>query len=151
MPFRPRTRVLVPVDFSALAFGALQAASEYVERPERITIVHVMVPISPSEPGNVWGRVDDASRERHVREALAKALSGTAFAGCPVEVRVGNPARQIAEVAVAVEAELVVLPSHGRTGLAHLALGSVAERVVRLAPCPVLTLRGEWPGKPAEE
>jgi nucleotide-binding universal stress UspA family protein len=58
-----------------------------------------------------------------------------------LEVVFGAPAEEIAQFAQRDQSELIVLPSHGRTGLARLMIGSVAERVVRLAHCPVLVLR----------
>jgi nucleotide-binding universal stress UspA family protein len=58
-----------------------------------------------------------------------------------VEVRIGDPGAEIVKVATELKAGLIVMPSHGRTGLKHLLLGSVAERVVRTATCPVLVLR----------
>jgi universal stress protein A len=56
-------------------------------------------------------------------------------------VNMGVPAQRILETATAESVDLIVMAMHGRTGLGHLVLGSVAERVVRLAPCPVLTIR----------
>lgn len=58
-----------------------------------------------------------------------------------MEVRIGDPGVEIVKVATELKAGLIVMPSHGRTGLKHLLLGSVAERVVRTATCPVLVLR----------
>ena len=59
-----------------------------------------------------------------------------------VDVEFGDPGNQIVDFAERISAELIVIPSHGRTGIERLLLGSVAERVARLAPCPVLVLRG---------
>jgi universal stress protein A len=56
-------------------------------------------------------------------------------------VTMGIPYQNIVEMATAESVDLIVMATHGRTGLGHLVLGSVAERVVRLAPCPVLTIR----------
>jgi len=66
-----------------------------------------------------------------------------AVAGFLVErfVVEGHPPTEIAHIAREMEADLIVMGTHGRTGMAHLFMGSVAERVVRTAPCPVLTLR----------
>jgi universal stress protein A len=58
-----------------------------------------------------------------------------------VEVRLGTATDQIVGAAVDYGSDLVVMGTHGRTGLEHLLLGSVAEQVIRLAPCPVLTVR----------
>ena len=64
-----------------------------------------------------------------------------------VEVAVGHPADTIVRVAQERGADLIVMGTHGRTGLQHVLLGSVAEKVVRLAPCPVLTVRDKNPGR----
>ena len=56
-------------------------------------------------------------------------------------VRFGDPASEIVDFASGIAADIIVLPSHGRTGLTHLLIGSVAERVIRLAKCPVLVLK----------
>jgi nucleotide-binding universal stress UspA family protein len=53
----------------------------------------------------------------------------------------GSPFRKIIETAEAEHVDLIVMATHGRTGLSHLVMGSVAERVIRTAPCPVLTIR----------
>ena len=89
----------------------------------------------------VWNMVDDATRKSHVLDALKERLADARYQGVEMRVEVGDPGRQITEVAEEVGADLVVVPSHGRTGLTRLLLGSVAERVVRLAHCPVLVLR----------
>ena len=60
-----------------------------------------------------------------------------------VKSRTGSPPRRIVDVARERDIDLIVMGTRGRTGLAHIVMGSVAERVVRLAPCPVLTLRQE--------
>jgi nucleotide-binding universal stress UspA family protein len=56
-------------------------------------------------------------------------------------VNMGVPSQRIVETATAEQVDPIVMATHGRTGLSHLVLGSVAERVVRMAPCPVLTIR----------
>jgi nucleotide-binding universal stress UspA family protein len=97
-----------------------------------------------TEPGVLWGRVDDASRTEHATEALRKVVTERGFGDVPVHVRIsasGNAATEIVRVAEELSARLIVLPSHGRHGLSRLAIGSVAERVVRFAHCPVLVLR----------
>ncbi len=81
-----------------------------------------------------------------LREQAYTALQAflpTQMAHHAVELRVlvGHPFERILEIAVHEKVALIVLGTHGRTGLAHLIMGSVAERVVRLAPCPVLTVQ----------
>ena len=84
-------------------------------------------------------------RER-AYEAL-QAFLPPRLSQCPVELRVvvGHPFERIVETAVREPAGLIVLGTHGRTGLSRVAMGSVAERVVRLAPCPVLTVKMPTP------
>ena len=76
------------------------------------------------------------------------------FGHCPTFehhlTRFGDPGHQIAQYAEEAKADLIVLPSHGRSGLQRLLIGSVAERVVRHAPCPVLVVRGRCDNKPKD-
>lgn len=81
--------------------------------------------------------------ERDVRRELARLLPAAEAAHVDVIrlVDMGAPYQKIVETATAEPVDLMVMATHGRTGLSHLVLGSVAERVVRLAPCPELTIR----------
>jgi universal stress protein A len=85
--------------------------------------------------------VDDLERQARLDLAhlLPKADSAKVEVMCLIAV--GTPYYKIVEVAEAEKVDLVVMATHGRTGLGHLLLGSVAEKVVRTAPCPVLTIR----------
>ena len=71
-----------------------------------------------------------------MRQRLAELTPGV-----HLDVMIGNPGHMIAERAEELDAGLIVIPSHGRTGLKHIVFGSVAERVVSRAGCPVLTVR----------
>ena len=73
--------------------------------------------------------------------ALKQRLADAKYQGIQLSVVLGEPAHGIANFAEEKKAELIVIPSHGRTGITRLLIGSVAERVVRLAHCPVLVLR----------
>jgi nucleotide-binding universal stress UspA family protein len=100
-------------------------------------------------------QVDGGGGPCHLSTALRNEMQGRAQReltrllpegpGAPVDtacqVIVGVPPQQILEAAVAKQVDLIVMATHGRTGLSHLVMGSVAERVVRTAPCPVLTIR----------
>lgn len=140
-------RILVPTDFSeparkALAYGEALAAAFGAS----LEVLHVV-----SEPPMGWaveGYVPppQAYREGLLKSAadqLAAELSGQGTKGKPVKqvVRLGNPFTEITRYAQAEEVDLVVMGTHGRGMIAHLLMGSVAERVVRTAPCPVLTVR----------
>ena len=132
--------ILAPTDFSAPATQAVTAAFELAQTfRAKLSLLHVIeVPVYAIEVS-----LPLADLERNARRALACLLPEAAAAGVEVIrlVDVGVPFQKILETARAEQADLIVMATHGRTGLGHLVLGSVAERVVRLAPCPVLTLR----------
>jgi nucleotide-binding universal stress UspA family protein len=94
-----------------------------------------------SEPTVV---LDDYGEETlaRLRDLVPEAFRGS----WDVAIAVGRPADTIVRFARERHADLIVMATHGRTGLGHAVLGSVAEKVVRLAPCPVLTVK--WPGNP---
>jgi universal stress protein A len=103
-----------------------------------------------SRPGGVRHRVaviDDAARRDHdearrrARHDVEAFLESRAFPATAIVVREGLPQRAILEVAAHHDSDLVIVGSHGRTGLAHRRLGSVSEAVVREAPCDVLVVR----------
>ena len=141
MNWLPKTKVLVPVDFSDLSLEAVDEALELVEDPSHLHVVHVLPALTPTEPGVIWNTVDDANREEHASEVLSKRFAGEKYRGLQMHVAFGDPGHEIARFAEEEGVELIVVPSHGRTGLTRLLIGSTAERVVRLAHCPVLVLR----------
>ncbi|MFT7520616.1 MAG: nucleotide-binding universal stress UspA family protein [Kiritimatiellia bacterium] len=143
--YPPRT-VLVPIDFSDLSFEALDTALRMVGTPERLHLVHVTPPIIPPGPGVAWSTVDDQTRVAHIAEAMHKELDDRGMQAAGVHVVVGAPAYEIAKKAAMLKVDLVVLSSHGRTGFSRFALGSVAERLVRLCTCPVLVLKQDFGG-----
>jgi nucleotide-binding universal stress UspA family protein len=136
-------RVLVPFDFSAESTSAVQMALTLAETPEDVFVLHVLPEMTATEPGVVWGTIDDEHRCQHAHAELRKRLESLNATGIHAEVAIGNPGHVIAEQAEKTAAGLIIIPSHGRTGMKRLLLGSVAERVVRLAKCPVLVLKPE--------
>jgi nucleotide-binding universal stress UspA family protein len=137
----PKHRVVVPVDFSDESFAAIDTALELVADAAHVSLIYVLPVIDPAEPGVIWTTVDDESRRHHAELALAERLTDSRYADIRREIAFGDPGHEIADFAQRERADLIVLPSHGRTGLKRLLIGSVAERVVRLAHCPVLVLR----------
>jgi nucleotide-binding universal stress UspA family protein len=135
--------VLVPFDFSDAAREALTVARSFVDDPSKLQVVYVMPPPTPPAPGLRWGELDVESMRARAFGALNDAVESADIQGCDTRVLVGQPARALVDFARDEGSELVVIPSHGRTGLDRWLMGSVAERVVRLAPCPVLVLRAE--------
>ncbi len=137
----PKNSIVVPIDFSEESLKAVEIALTMVRGPSRVHVIHVLPTISDAETGSQWGQIDEHARCEHAEETLRSRLSDERYQGVDVLVTVGDPGQEITEFAQSIVADLIVLPSHGRTGLARLLIGSVAERVVRLAHCPVLVLK----------
>ncbi len=135
-------RILFPTDFSKLSEAALEYAAALArDSGGRLLIVHVepLIPFGESE-------MYFASLESNT-DALRKLLEfqQPRDGGIPCEYRLlrGPAADEIVRLARQEQADLIVMATHGRTGLIHLLMGSVAEAVVRCAHCPVLTFRPE--------
>ncbi len=143
--------VVVPYDFSDYAKAALRKAESLVDDPSQIHVIHVLPFMIPTEPGVVWATVDDKDRIRHATQAMSDELSVEEFGHLHLEVRLGDPGQVVSELAEELTAEMIVLGSHGRTGLTRMVLGSVAERVTRLAHCPVLVVKLPIAAVPAAE
>ncbi len=133
--------VLVPFDFSEASKEALQVAGTFVDDPSHVSVLHVVAPPLPTTPGIVWGSFDEEDLKARAFESLRQALSDAGCGGFEGHVAVGRAADEIVELARGEGTELIVIPSHSRRGVERLLLGSVSERVVRMAPCPVLVLR----------
>jgi len=141
MTYFPKKCVVVPVDFSPESLAAVEVGRKLVDSPQHLHIVHVLIDITPLEAGEVWGVIDPQARVEQVEKILREKLAAPHYQGLHMAVLLGEPAHGIANYAQEKHAELIVIPSHGRTGITRLLIGSVAERVVRLAHCPVLVLR----------
>ncbi len=141
MTWAPRSNVLVPFDFSADSLTALETALELAVGPEAVHVIHVLPDLSPMEPGVIWETVSDKDRARHAEEQLRQKIAGAKFQGVTPHIVFGDAGSAIADFAEKQKVDLIVMPSHGRTGLSRLLIGSVADRVMRLSHCPVLVLR----------
>lgn len=169
MPF---SHVLVPTDFSDPAHRALNYALEEARlHHARVTLLHILSHHTDTEvyyitgaPGTqpgfdpvLGGRLSvppdphpTVIRNDHnevvltqLRDLMPASFSGT----WEVEIATGHPAETIVRIAQEKGADLIVMGTHGRTGLQHVLLGSVAEKVVHLASCPVMTVRHDTPDK----
>ncbi len=136
-----KSKILVPVDFSDQSLAAVDTTLEIAEDPANIHVVHVLHEPQSGHPDAIWVTIDHAKRRDHAMHELASALSDQRYEKITKHVVFGFPGVRIAELAQELGVELIVLPSHGRTGMKRLLIGSVAERVTRLAHCPVLILR----------
>ncbi len=141
-------RILVPFDFSEPARNALAAARELaVSQGGLLHVVHVVEPIMephPYVPAHYRsGAFDLPQLVARVRQDLDSIVAEAAGSDVEYDVDVleGKPAWRIPEHAESIAADLIVIATHGRTGLSRFFLGSVTERVVRGAGCPVLTLK----------
>lgn len=140
MTWAPRKLVLAPIDLVEDNFESLDTALEFADA-KAVHALYVLPDLSPLEMGELWTMVNDDSRIRQAKIAMKERLADPKYANIVHDVRMGDPGGAIAEAAKELGADLIVIPSHGRTGIARMFLGSVAERVIRLAHCPVLVLR----------
>ena len=142
------TRIVVPTDFSSASQSALEYAIDLATRYGAvIDLLHVVEEpayLASSPDGYFAGlpALRDQMREDGQRQLAATAQVCTA-ANVPYDTAIvsGRPATSIVQQAADRAADLIVMGTHGRSGLDHFILGSVAERVIRSAPCPVLTVR----------
>jgi nucleotide-binding universal stress UspA family protein len=133
---------IVPLDFSAYSDRALDYAMGLAKQLQtRLTLLHVIYMPRLGEAELNSYIADLEAESRRPMEACLKRVQDAGLEGGMALVH-GVPFREIIEVAKAKQADLIIMGTHGRTGLEHLIIGSVAERVIRLAPCPVLVTRG---------
>lgn len=141
MNWLKKKSVLVPIDLGTKSETAVDTALETVDSPGSVHTVYVAPDITIMEPGVVWGEITDESRQRHLEDEFKKRFADEKYSQVDFHVAFGDAGHCIVEYAEEIGAGLIVMPSHGRTGLSRLLIGSVAERVLRLAHCPVLILR----------
>lgn len=141
MGWFPKKTVVVPIDFSDASLEAAKLGQELVGDRGTLHVIHVLPELSPMEPGVIWHTVDDESRSRHAQEAIEKRLSEAGLKGASISIGFGDPSKEVVRFAEKLGAELIVLPSKGRGGAIRVLLGSVAERILHLAHCPVLVLK----------
>lgn len=145
----PFQRILAPTDFSEPSLSGLKVAGELArENNAELLLLHVVAPVrsipstgppvhSGFEMSSVMEELEDGARQsldEMVKEKTAEGIRARA------EVIQGNPADEIASAADKEGADVIVIATHGWTGWRRFVFGSVAEKVVRLASCPVLTI-----------
>jgi nucleotide-binding universal stress UspA family protein len=135
-------RILAPTDFSAYSTEAMEYACSLVEKYNaELHLLHVLEMHASSTPVFAGG-LALTSRVQESREAAEKELLKVASGHDAIRTTVvGPPFLEILRYARDNEIDLIVMGTHGRSGLAHVLVGSVAERVVRKSSCPVLTVR----------
>ena len=137
--------ILVATDFGAASGEAVALAASLASTfAAQLTLLHTWeVPVYPYMEFVNTSDVTDAI-EKAANNALAEALEAVKkqVPHATAVLKMGLPWQQVLDVAAARDADLVIMGTHGRRGLSHFVLGSIAEKVVRLCPVPVLTVRG---------
>jgi len=138
--------ILVPVDFSDHARAVIEWATHFAtEQKSKLVLFHAYhLPVEFQQlegaylPPDFWANV-----KAEAQESLGRYEAELREKGCSVEsvVREGYAATAIVDEAIEREADLIVIGTHGLSGLKHMLIGSIAERVVQKAPCPVLTVK----------
>lgn len=140
------TRILVPIDMSVFSVTALQYAEDIAEHfGAEIVVLHI------AEEDDIAARIPKKERDQmsqqeidqRVKSMVAHMLMdhNVVTQSMRIEIRHGSPAEKIVSAVPEIHADLIVMCTHGRSGLSHVLMGSVAEKVVRNASCPVLTLK----------
>ncbi|HIG30966.1 MAG TPA: universal stress protein [Verrucomicrobiales bacterium] len=140
-------KILVPTDFSERSQKALKYALQFAKQfKSEITLLHV---VEVRFAGSEAGVVDLIQLESDLRESgkiqleqLARNVASE-MVKIRTEIRIGIPYMEITEMADEKKIDMLVVSTHGYTGLKHVFMGSTAERIIRHAPCPVLTVRLE--------
>jgi len=149
----PLRKIVIPTDFSESSLGVIELLGAIgLPVDAKILFLHVfqenvliepMLDMAPEDEGLRGSRVSEALE--YLRAIAADRIPGSHRVECIV--RRGSPATEIVKLAEHHNAGLIVMATHGRSGLAHMFLGSVAERVVRTSQVPVLTWRPPEMGK----
>ena len=134
-------KILYATDFSTTGQTALEMATSLArDRGATLLIVHVEEPPVAYGGGEFYYGMEEPSREE-LRKMLADVVPPDPTVACERCLAVGTPAEAIVDLAESEGAELIIMATHGRTGLGRMLMGSVAEAVVRKAKCPVLTVK----------
>ncbi|NOX65544.1 MAG: universal stress protein [Chlorobi bacterium] len=140
-------KILVPIDFSDYSKKALQYTVKFANSfNAELFLIYVIEPIiypADLSMGQIVippSEVNMDEKAKSELEELAKTEIGDSLQ-YNIMVKTGKPFQEIIETAAEVDADLIIIATHGHTGVEHLLFGSTAEKVVRKAPCPVLTLR----------
>ncbi len=141
------SKVLVPIDFSDYSKSALKYAVSFVKHfSAQLILVYVVEPVI-YPPDFSMGQIAIPSVDLDMDKRAIDELNKLAEQEIPSEIKVksvvktGKPFIEIIETASEQDVDLIIIATHGHTGMEHILFGSTAEKVVRKAPCPVLTLR----------
>jgi universal stress protein A len=141
-------KILVPLDFSNHSRKALNYAVKLAGQfGSEVTVVNVVAPVIYAEGMVLPAAMENLDRvsEEHARSELDKVAEDVRShqVTCDTHVLLGHPSDEIVNFAKKQETDLLLITTHGRTGLQHFLLGSTAERILRHAPCPVMVVRDQ--------
>jgi nucleotide-binding universal stress UspA family protein len=140
-------KILFPTDFSTLGQTALEMATDLAkQRGAKLVIAHVEEPPMAYGGGELYYGLEAPNREE-IQRMLNEVIPTDPAVGYEHRLMIGTPATAIVHLAEQEHVDMIVMPTHGRTGLFRLLMGSVAEEVVRKAKCPVLTVKAAVPAK----
>ena len=138
-------KILFPTDFSTLGQTALKMATSLArDRGAKLLIVHVEEPPVAYGGGELYYGIDEPNRDE-LKRMLDEVVPTDPAVGYEHRLMIGSPANAIVHLAEKEGVDMIVMPTHGRTGLLRVLMGSVAEEVVRKAKCPVLTVKATAP------
>ncbi|NTW49519.1 MAG: universal stress protein [Chlorobiales bacterium] len=139
-------KILCTTDFSDASKNALRYANEFARSMDAtVIILHIVEPRPIATDMSVAYIPIETDLEKAAEDDLAQLVIDEKYKGVTAKrlVLIGEPAEMILQQAKALDVDLIILGSHGRTGLTRLLMGSVAEAVVRKAPCPVLIIKAK--------
>jgi nucleotide-binding universal stress UspA family protein len=140
-------KILVPIDFSDYSKSSLKYAVNYAKHFQAsLILVYVIEPvIYPPDfsMGQIAIPTPGLEMDKRAKEELDKLAEKEIPSGVSVKkiIKTGKPFVEIIETAAEEDVDLIIIATHGHSGVEHILFGSTAEKVVRKAPCPVLTLR----------
>lgn len=143
MSWLKKDKVVVPVDFSVFSYSAINIARNFVDDNSNIHVIHVIREINPRLLSSGLGKEykEHVDKRHEITKKELKENIVSEYPGINIHVEEGEPGEGITDFASKVHADLIVIPSYGRKGIKEHMLGSVAERVLRLAPCSVLVIK----------
>lgn len=134
-------KILFPTDFSTASDAALSHAETLAKQAgAKLLIVHVEEPPLAYGGGELYYGLPEPNSER-IQKMLEDVRPTDPSVPFEHRLTMGDPAAEVVRIAGEENAEMIVMGTHGRTGLTRLLMGSVAEAIVRRSPCPVLTYR----------
>lgn len=138
----PLKKILYPTDFSEASYETLKIANEVaVHHSAELLVVHVTPPVPMAAAATGYSAIAEMERSEEISlQELIKARIPKELHSRQI-ITLGEAAHEIIRIAEQERVDLIVIGTHGQTGWRHVVFGSVAEKVVRFALCPVLTIR----------